>query len=111
MVDPTPFEDVFDAYRNGTIGDIKTKLANLKPSYEPKVRKLLALLSLQERNAPVLKWLLDDGIETYEAAFEDEARRVQKGKDSETWKLLHESNFKTIVPWKQPKTRGSHPLA
>jgi hypothetical protein len=42
----------------------------------------------------VLKWLLDDGIHP-EEVFETEVRRVMKGLDPETWKVLQDTAART----------------
>lgn len=72
----------------------------------------LALFALQERNASVLKWLLDQGASWNNDEFEDEVRRVNKGEDKETWKVVRESGFEPAFPWKKTKKGGTHhPLA
>jgi hypothetical protein len=64
---------------------------------------------LQERNAEVLTWLLDDGI-SYEEIFEDEVRRVMKGIDPETWKVLQVTAERTKRPWTKRDQVKSNPL-
>ena len=110
IVDTVPFERVFATFRNGAVDDVKTAVENLSPSHQHNVRKSLALFALQERNATVLQWLLDDSIEI-EEGFEDEVRRVQKKADPLTWKLLKDHEEKTKRPWaKHKRPRGGHPL-
>jgi hypothetical protein len=103
---------VFSAYRSGKIEDLKAAIKQLPTAYQSGLRKPLALLALQERKVPVLKWLIDEGAVLNEETFENEARRVQKGKkDIETWKLLHESSATKDGSWRQKRTGfGDHPL-
>jgi hypothetical protein len=110
VVDCSPFEDVFDAFLNNSLEILKTALEKIPKDYKEDIRKSLALLALQKRNVEVLKWLLDEGI-SYEEVFEDEVRRVMKGIDPETWKLLQFTAERTKIPWtKREQVKYSNPL-
>ena len=74
------------------------------------VRRSLAILALQERNAAVVKYLLNEGIEPYSDAFEDEVRRVQKKPDPETFQVLQDWAEKTKRPWPKKQPKHGHPL-
>lgn len=63
--------------------EIQASLNILSKDHVWHMRKSLALLALQERNATVLGKLFDDGIEI-EEVFEDEVRRVQRKLDPRT---------------------------
>ncbi|KAK1847256.1 hypothetical protein CCHR01_10110 [Colletotrichum chrysophilum] len=77
------------------------QLREKSPNYTSSMRKTLALLLLRDRNAKVLKWLMSEGISCYESTFEDEAIRVKKDKDPETWKVLKESNYVPAQEWRK----------
>jgi hypothetical protein len=57
----------------------------------------------------VLKWLLDDGIHP-EEVFETEVRRVMKGLDPETWKVLQDTVVRTKRPWTKREQVTTNPL-
>lgn len=90
---------------------IQAALNKLGEDHAQHMRKSLALLSLQERNAAILKRLLNDGIEM-EDPFEDEVRRVQPKLDPKTHQLLRDYAAKTLQrPWAARKRpRHGHPL-
>lgn len=77
------------------------QLHEKSPNYTSSMRKTLALLLLRDGNAKVLKWSLSEGISCYESTFEDEAIRVKKDKDPETWKVLKESNYVLTLEWRE----------
>ncbi|OCL12218.1 hypothetical protein AOQ84DRAFT_386280 [Glonium stellatum] len=106
--DATPFENVFEAYRMGNIDDIKAKLDVLGEEQAKFVRKLLALLSLQEGCSEVLKLCLDLGGFAFEKCFEDEASRVSEDNDPKTFKVLEESEFRKTYPRRTPITENSN---
>jgi hypothetical protein len=88
----------------GTINDVKTKLNVLEEEQAKSVRKLLALLSLQERHSEIPKLCLTlDGF-AYKGYFEDEANRVSEDHDPETFKVLEESDFRKKYPRRAPGT-------
>jgi hypothetical protein len=57
----------------------------------------------------VLKWLLDDGMHP-EEVFETEVRRVMKGLDPETWKVLQDTAARTKRPWTKREQVTANPL-
>ena len=103
-------EDVFMAYRYGSLEDVKLKLDKLhgvpKQGIEG-VRKFLALLACQDRRPDVLKFCLDQGGFPTEATMEDEVESVEKTKDPETFKVLEESQqfCKSFAEAEQRKQR------
>lgn len=96
--DAKPFEEVFTAFRTGTVEDVKAKLAPLDEKYVGDIRKSLALYALQCRRADVLKLCLDKGGFAYEHYFEDEADRVDPKTDPKTFKVLEKSHFRQLYP-------------
>ncbi|KAF2655827.1 hypothetical protein K491DRAFT_410308 [Lophiostoma macrostomum CBS 122681] len=108
--DAKPYENVFEAYRRGNVKEIQATLSRLDQGHQWHTRTCLALLALQERNAPILNSLLEDGIHI-EEPFEDEVRRVQRKHDPQTYKLLREYSERKKRPWAERKRpRMGHPL-
>lgn len=102
FADISPFLAVFsDRHEVDSLARALKELHEKRPNYTNNMRKTLALLLLRERNAKVLKWLLSEGISCYESTFEDEAIRVKKDKDPETWKVLKESDYVPTLPWRK----------
>lgn len=97
-IDSKPFENVFSAYRNGDIDEVRATLGKLNEGHTWRMRTSLALLALQERNAAILTELLDDGIEI-EEPFEDEVRRVVRKWDPQTHQLLKDYAARKQRPW------------
>jgi hypothetical protein len=96
--DTTQLEAVFKAYRRSTLDDVKNKLGSLDRAPAEGVKKSLALLALQERRNDVLKFCLDEGGFHFERPFWDEAKRVDAEKDSETFNILEQSEFRRLYP-------------
>lgn len=98
--DISPFLAVFaDRHEVDSLERALEQLHEKSPNYTSSMRKTLALLLLRDRHVKVLKWLLSEGISCYESTFEDEAIRVKKDKDPETWKVLKESNYVPTLEW------------
>ena len=103
--DITPFEAAFKAYRNSTFDDVKEKLASLDGVSAEGVNKSVGLLALQDRRNDVLKYCLDQGGPRFDRPFYDEAKRVDAGKDPETFNILEQSEFRRAYP----RNRGAPP--
>jgi hypothetical protein len=110
LIDSEPFENVFATYRKGNMNEIRASLSELSEGHARRMRTSLALLALQERNAAVLRELLDDGVEI-EESFEDEVRRVSRKRDPHTYQLLQDYAAKKQRPWAARKRpRQGHVL-
>ena len=55
-----------------------------------------------DRRSDILKLCLDQGF-AYEYSFEDAANRVNASDDPETFKVLEESEFLKLYPWRAPR--------
>lgn len=94
--DASALEAVFNAYRYGSLNDVKSKMAFLQDAQIPNegitgMKKSLMLLSCQERRPDVLKYCLDEGGFPIEGTMEDEAKSVDAGKDPQTFNTLWQS--------------------
>ena len=88
--DISPFEDVFKAYRLGTLEDVKDKLTplqRLSPMAFEGSKQTLGMLACQERRADVLKYCLEGGF-PIESTFLEEAESVDAVKDPETYDVF-----------------------
>ena len=90
------------AYRNGSLNDIRDTLRPLNEEHAKCARKSISFLALQERQAEVLEFFLDEGGFPYESYFEDGANRVKEGDDPDTFRVLEESRFRVIYPRGDP---------
>ncbi|QIX02278.1 hypothetical protein AMS68_007795 [Peltaster fructicola] len=96
--DVSQLEAVFQAYKTGSLNDVKAKLAELTDNTAMYVRKSLCFLALRDRNAKMLKFCMDEGGFPYESYFEDEANRVDPAKDPEVDAVLEQSEFRKMYP-------------
>lgn len=102
-LDTSPPEDVFKAYRHGTLEDVKTKAGLLNGAVGEGVNNPLALLAVQERRADVLKFCLET-IDPKRlpymilSNFCHEADSVNAQEDPETFKTVQESKFSKRFP-------------
>lgn len=107
LADATPFIEVFDAYRHGSLEDVKAKIVALSDEHAKRIRNSLSLLALQERRAEVLKFCLDEGDLPFEACLRDEANRVDETRDPETFGVLESSHFRQIYPRRVKNSAGA----
>lgn len=89
--DISPFEELFKAYRLGTLNDVKDELSafqRLSPKAFQGAKQTLARLACQERRADILKYCLDQGVFVIESTFLDEAASVDAAEDPEAYDVL-----------------------
>jgi hypothetical protein len=55
-----------------------------------------------DRRSDILKLCFDRGGFAYEYCFEEAANRVNASDDPETFKVLEESEFRKLYPWRPP---------
>ena len=103
FADIKPFEDAFKAYREGSLNEIRDRLAALSKEHVKFMRASLATLALQERQAETLEMCLNqDGGFPYEAYFVDEADRVERSQNPETFRVLEQSDLREHYPRPPP---------
>ncbi|KAI1385634.1 uncharacterized protein F4822DRAFT_350028 [Hypoxylon trugodes] len=100
--DKTPFNLLFKAYRDGRVDDVIAQHDKFDEKQAGYVRRLLAIRSLLDRRADVLRFALEKAGFEYTQKFIDEAYEVDKEKDPKTYAALEESEFRRIHPRKDP---------
>ena len=111
--DIEPFEAVFRAYRKSSVNETRDRLGVLDEEHVKWMRASLASLALQERQATTLEMCLNQpGGFPYEAYFVDEADRVEKSQDPETFRVLEKSTLRKYYPRLPPgPVRDDNPAA
>ncbi|KAM5349024.1 hypothetical protein ACJ41O_008847 [Fusarium nematophilum] len=99
------FENVFTAYRNGSLEDVKAALESIEePRKRPEwpapekalqwdVKECLVLLALQDRRADVVRYLFEPNQLRLEDQIQEEAQTVKKIEDPQTYKVLEDHYF------------------
>ncbi|RYP04196.1 hypothetical protein DL764_004617 [Monosporascus ibericus] len=110
--DATAFENVFKAYRTGTVDHVIAQHDKLDEKHAKYARRLLAMRALLDRRADVLKFCLSRGGFECDDKFKEESYSVE---DPETFAVLEESEFRKLHPRKQPPwvafdVGGAHPV-
>lgn len=127
--DTAPIEAVLMACHQGHLEEVKQNITSIDEKDASWMSATLAFLALKERRADILQFCFDQGNFPFESFFEEEANRVKKDKDPETFEVLEKSRFREMHPRKarhykkyrrneSPRTRaagtfdsgGSHPI-
>ena len=94
-------EDIFRAYKLGSVRAVRERLARLDKKREKDMRESLAYLSVQERQPGMLR-LCFEGPFRYEEYFRDEADSVDLEKHPKTFQVLEDSDFRQSCPRRDP---------
>jgi tetrahydrodipicolinate N-succinyltransferase len=95
--DITPFEAAFKSSRSDEVDHTREKLAAIDEEHARSMRKSVALLALQNRQAKMLEMCFEQKF-PFEAYFIDEADRVEESKDPETFRVLEQSTLREQFP-------------
>ncbi|RYP79223.1 hypothetical protein DL771_000201 [Monosporascus sp. 5C6A] len=110
--DSTPFENIFKAYRTGTVDEVIAQHDKLDEKHAKHARRILAMRALLDRRADVLQFCLGRGGFEYDAKFREESYEVR---DPETSAVLKGSEFGRLYlqrqpPWVAFDVGGSSPV-
>ncbi|KAF3059922.1 hypothetical protein GL218_04554 [Daldinia childiae] len=100
--DLATFERVFEAYRTGSLEDVIAEHDSFDEKYTKHIRRLLAMRSLRDRRADILRFCLKLAGFEYDFAFKWEANLVTKDDHPKTFEALEESPFRKVHPRSLP---------
>ncbi|KAI0122235.1 hypothetical protein F4814DRAFT_408030 [Daldinia grandis] len=113
--DLATFGKVFEAYRAGSLEDVIAEHDSLDEKYTKHIRRLLAMRSLRDRRADVLRFCLGLGGFEYDDIFRFEANIVKEDKHPKAYAALEESAFRklhprSLPPWEMSDIGGPFPV-
>ncbi|KAI1476106.1 hypothetical protein F4774DRAFT_394671 [Daldinia eschscholtzii] len=109
------FERIFEAYRAGDLEGVIAGHDSLDEKHAKHIRRLLAMKSLLDRRADVLRFCLGLGGFEYDLIFRFEANTVKQDKHPKTFDALEESEFRklhprSLPPWEMFDVGGPLPV-
>lgn len=109
ITDVADLEAVFTAYANGTVANLRAKLAILPYATAENMQRAIALLALRDRKLDFLGFCLQlYAIDVWPShAFMDAANSIDPNAEPDVWAVIQGSEWRRSNPWRTPGRRDS----